>query len=77
MSEDLEKTQEIPIINEEDLTDVAYTSIDYLDENWTPTSKDKGCRFRVTEYNKNGDVINEVWGEYSPDAEVTNTTSRS
>ena len=75
MNEDLEKTQEIPIIDEENPTEVAYTSIDYFDENWLPTPKDKGSRFRITEYSKNGKVINEAWGEYNPHAELTNTTS--
>lgn len=74
MNNDLEKTQEIPVIGPElDIkSGVVSSEVIYFDKDWNQTSKEDGCHVRITEFDKNGDILNEVWGDY----ENENTLSK-
>lgn len=48
----------------------ADSMVTYLDDNNNPVSKEQGTHVKITEFDENGNVINEVWGNYTPEQEV-------
>ena len=49
----------------------ARSTVVYFDENGNVVSKEEGVRVHITEFDENDEIINEVWGNYTPKKEKT------
>ena len=45
--------------------EVAKSNICYMDDQYRVVEKEKATKVVITEYDKDGNIINEVWGKFN------------